>query len=251
MATVSCDHQIFQNIQAVVFDKDGTLARSESYLYQVGSLRVELLDTQVPGVGKRLAQALGLRQPNSHPPTVHPAGILAVASRQVTEFAAAAYVTETGWTWPEALDLVQAAFSEAELVLQPKSAYTPLIEGVFQLVQRLFQADIRMAIVSADTTDNIWDFIRRYELDAYVQFAAGADQEFQKPDPRLLYQTCQALAVAPEQTLVIGDADTDMRMARSAHAAGAIGVTWGWIDPPQLQQATIVIHHPTSMQVRG
>jgi phosphoglycolate phosphatase len=58
---------------------------------------------------------------------------------------------------------------------------------------------------------------------------------FSKPDPRLLQQACEALGVAVERTLVIGDSLADVLLARplagisqSAGAAGCIGFTGGW-----------------------
>ena len=50
MITVQCGTTIFSDIQAIVFDKDGTLADSAHYLRLLAQRRSRLLDALVPGI---------------------------------------------------------------------------------------------------------------------------------------------------------------------------------------------------------
>jgi phosphoglycolate phosphatase len=52
----------------------------------------------------------------------------------------------------------------------------------------------------------------------------GVDHKLTKPDPQLFIQACQTLQVRPEQTLMVGDAISDMIMAKTAGAAAAIAI---------------------------
>nr|WP_323808660.1 HAD family hydrolase [Nostoc sphaeroides] len=61
------------------------------------------------------------------------------------------------------------------------------------------------------------------------------------PIPLLFLQACQALAVEPGATLMVGDSVGDMQMARDAKAAGCIGITW-INKPDNVRGADVVIN---------
>lgn len=236
LATIQCGNVRFSLIEAVLFDKDGTLADSQAFLRSVGQKRSRLIDAQIPGVQEPLLMAFGLDGDR-----LNPAGLLAVGSRRENEIAAAAYVAETGRDWIEALRLVQSAFVEADRVFQRKADSTPLFQGAREVLQALATAGLKIGVVSADTTENVSDFVARYELEAWIQVALGIDQGPGKPDPTVFYQACTALGVAPERVLVIGDSEADIEMAKAAKAAGCVAVTWGWTQRAALRQADVSI----------
>ncbi len=236
MSAIHCRDKVFKNIQAVLFDKDGTLADAESFLKSLGHKRSRLVDAKVPGVQEPLLMAFGLggNQLDS-------AGLLAVGSRRENEIVAAAYVAETGRSWTEALEIASTAFAEADQYLPRKADHTPLFAGGLDLLKSLTAANLKLGILSADTTENVQDFVRKYQLEPLIHLSMGADEGPSKPDPRLFQQACAALGVVPAGTLMIGDAAADAIMAHAAGAAGCVGVTWGWAGPPPLASADIAI----------
>jgi len=236
MATIQCGDVSFAAIEAVVFDKDGTLANSQEYLRNLGQKRARLIDAQIPGVQEPLLMAFGLdaRQLN-------PAGLLAVGTRLENEIAAAAYVAETGRDWVESLSLVRSAFAEVDSILKRKADSTPLFDGALALLQALAGVAVPVCLLSADSTVNVQDFIDRYQLGSLVQVGMGMDTFPGKPDPSALLQLCKTLGVSPSRVLVIGDAVADLVMARSAGAAGCVGVTWGWTMATSLTQADALV----------
>jgi phosphoglycolate phosphatase len=236
----------FSAIEAVLFDKDGTLADSQAFLRSLGQKRARLIDAQIPGVQEPLLMAFGLDGER-----LNPAGLLAVGSRLENEIAAAAYIAETGRDWIEALTLVRSAFGEADRVFQRKADSTPLFDGALDTLKALSAAGIKVGIVSADTTANVSDFVARYELEAWVHVALGIDQGPGKPDPTIFYQACTALKVAPEHVLAIGDSTADIEMAKAAKAAGCVAVTWGWTQRASLLQADAVIASFSDIQLLG
>ncbi|XHX76569.1 MAG: HAD family hydrolase [Stenomitos frigidus ULC029] len=244
MTTIRCGTVQFTLIRAVLFDKDGTLADSQTFLRSLGQKRSRLIDAQIPGVQEPLLMAFGLNGDQ-----LNPAGLLAVGTRQENEIAAAAYVAETGRDWLESLTLVRSAFTEAERVFQRKSDHTPPFEGAREVLQALTEAGILVGITSADTTENVKDFVERYELGTCVQVGLGIDSAPGKPDPTIFYQACNLLGVSPETVLVIGDAAADMQMAKTAKAAGCVGVTWGWTQLVQLRQADTAIANFSDIQI--
>lgn len=246
MATIRCGSKTFQNIQAVLFDKDGTLADAESFLKSLGQKRSRLVDAQVPGVQEPLLMAFGLEADQ-----LNPAGLLAVGSRRENEIAAAAYVAETGRDWLESLEIAHSGFAEADKYLKRKADHTPLIDGGLDLLKSLTIAELKVGFLSSDTTENVQDFVRKYQLESYIQLQIGTDQGPTKPDPVLFQQACTALGVAPEATLMIGDSQADIKMACAAGAAGCIGFTGGWTTPLHLDSADVAIAQFDEVQVVG
>ena len=156
-------------------------------------------------------------------------GLLAVGTRQENEIAAAAYVAETGRGWVEALELVRFAFSEADGYLKRKAIHTPPFKGSQELLALLSSKGIKVGILSADSTANVEDFVQCYGLEDYIQVQMGAERGgMAKPDPACLRLACDFLNVSPTTTLMVGDSQADLSMARNANAAGFVAVTWGW-----------------------
>jgi phosphoglycolate phosphatase len=244
LATICCQNVTFPNIAAIVFDKDGTLANSQDFLRNLAQRRSRLIDAQVPGVQEPLLMAFGIE--NSQ---INPRGLMAVGTRRENEIAAAAYVAETGRDWIEALNLVHAAFIEADQYVSKKADHTPLFAGAIELIQSLAATGLKLAILSSDTTHQVQAFVQHYQLEPYFHSCLGTDSGPAKPDPLLLETVCAALNVSPAQTLVIGDSQADIQLAHAAGAAGCIGVTWGWTEAVDLEGADAIAQDFEQIQV--
>ena len=211
----------FENILAIIFDKDGTLEDSAAYWRMVGSERARLIDAQIPGVGEPLMMAFGIIDNN-----LNPQGLMAVGSRRENEIAAAAYIAETGRSWHESLEIAHSAFEEvAESKYLAKNSRTaPLYNDVRETFKSFNARGLKIGILSADSTKAIEEFVSKHELDDYVHICAGTDDEITKPDPQLYLQTCQGLGLLPEQTIVVGDSELDMAMGKAAKVSAAVGI---------------------------
>ncbi|MBF2067882.1 MAG: HAD family hydrolase [Calothrix sp. C42_A2020_038] len=219
MVSIRCREKIFYNIQAVLFDKNGTLEDSESHLLSLAKHCARIVDTQIPGTGEPLLMAFGV---NNN--ILDPAGLIAVASRHDTEVAAAAYIAETGRSWYESMNIARSALSEADKYVG--QVPSPLFPGTLHVLERLSQAGLKIGILSAATTNEVYDFVRVHDLGKYIQLQMGVDFGVGKPDPRLFLEACRKLEVDSSVTLMVGDSVGDMRMATNAGAAGCIGITW-------------------------
>ncbi|MEL6854111.1 MAG: HAD family hydrolase [Cyanobacteria bacterium J06607_13] len=243
MATLCCESHRFESIQAVLFDKDGTLARVETYLAAVGMARWQLLCDKEsalaggPGShrGAPLLAAFGLCDGK-----VDPAGLLAVGSRQENEVAAAAYLAAAGWDWIVALEVAKAAFDEAARRSQPKAAKTPLVEGVRPLLARLSRAGIHAGIVSADLQAEVSAFIEYNGLAEISWYCGASASTLPKTHPAFLRFACDAMGVEPSATLVIGDSAADWQLAQCG-AAGFFGMTGGWSSVPEIGPDVVAI----------
>jgi len=244
MATIRCGDVTFTDIAAVILDKDGTLADSQAYLRNLGLRRSRLLDAKIPGVQEPLLMAFGLDQQ-----WLNPSGLLAVGTRRENEIAAAAYIAETGRGWLESLAIAHSAFAEADRYLKDAANTTPLFVGSLEVLKFLSEAGLKLGILSAARTSRVQAFVKRHQLDPYIQLEQGVDEGPSKPDPTLFLQACQTLAVEPAATLMVGDSAGDIEMARRAGAAGCIGICWGSPQAAHLEAADVAISQLDEIQV--
>jgi phosphoglycolate phosphatase len=209
----------FPNIEAIIFDKDGTLQDSQDFLRNLAHKRSRLIDAQIPGIGEPLLMAFGVDGD-----TLDPAGLMAVGSRRENEIAAAAYIAETGRGWLESMEIARQAFQEADEWLKQDEVPAPLFVGGLDLLKRLHEAGVKLGILSADSTEAVNHFVDYYQLSPYIQLQMGVEADLSKPDPALFVQGCDRLGVTPAVTLMVGDSPGDMQMAAQAGAAGCIGM---------------------------
>jgi phosphoglycolate phosphatase len=242
MFTIRCLDRLFTNIQAVIFDKDGTLENSSDYLYQLAQKRTRLVDAQIPGVGEPLLLAFGVN--NSRLDT---AGLMCVGSRNENAVAAAAYIAETGRGWIEAKNIVDRAFTEADTMV-PNDLPGQMLPGSQELIDRLFQAGLPLGILSNAPSSDVQNFVRHHQLQPYLKLQMGADGAITKPNPILFLQACTQMGVEPAHTLMIGDSAGDIEMAQRAGAAGCIAIDWG-IAAPHLASADVIIQHLETIQL--
>ncbi len=219
MVTIKCRNVTFSNIQAILFDKNGTLEDSEAYLRSLAQKSARIVDAQIPGIGEPLLMAFGVNGS-----TLDPAGLIAVASRRETEIAIAAYIAETGKGWFESLAIARQALADAEKYIGTTPA--PMYVGSVEVLRNLSQAGLKIGILSAATLSEVRAFVNHHQLNDYIQSLIGVDEGPSKPDPVLFLQACNSLGVEPNTTLMVGDSVGDMQMARNAKAAGCIGITW-------------------------
>ena len=244
MVTIRCRDVTFPNIQAVIFDKDGTLEDSQVFLRELGQKRSRLIDAQIPGIGEPLLMAFGIDGE-----TLNPTGLMAVGSRRENEIAAAAYVAETGRGWLESLVIAQNAFAEADCYLKDAANTSPLFAGSLEVLKVLSDAGLKLGILSAATTQRVQAFVKGHKLEPYIQLQQGVDEGPSKPDPTLFLQACRSLGVTPASTLMVGDSVGDIEMAHRAGAAGCIGICWGTPEAAHLESADVVISQLDEIQI--
>ena len=240
MPSIHCLNHQFPDIQAIIFDKDGTLEDSGEYLRNLAQKRARLVDAQIPGVGEPLLMAFGVTGS-----TLDPTGLQAVGSRYENEIAAAAYIAETGRGWSESIEIVTRAFTEADRVME--SSIAAMFPGCVEVIKSLSNTGIKLGIVSAATTNQVVKFAQFHQLESYFQILLGSDQQFAKPDPRLFQFACQEMGVNPAQTLMVGDSIWDMQMATQGGAAGCIGISWQPSKP--LANADVMINNLLDLQL--
>ena len=252
MSKIICQDKIFTDIEAVFFDKDGTLEDSRIYLHQLATERIRLLASYQLGIEEHLPNIFGLK-----PEKIDPKGLMAVGSRKENELAAAAFIASSGCGWYQAQELAYQAFEEAAKNIIPSKKSSPMFPGTLPLLQQLITAQCQLGIISADSYFGINRFVEQEQLRDYFQVligsdrvsARGTDRVLQKPDPLLYLKACQSLDVEPQKTLMVGDSVGDIIMAQQAGAAGTIGICWDNSDTDHLSSADVTITHLEDIKI--
>jgi phosphoglycolate phosphatase len=227
------DH-VFNDIEAILFDKDGTLCDSVDYYKNLALRRARLMDAKVPGVQGQLELAFGVERGK-----LKPQGLMAVGSRYENMIAAAAYLAEMGLDWSEAKAITENAFLEADEYL-PFLQYAPLFSGVSDLLQALHRRGLKLAIVTADTQARAEAFVAAYKLP--IDLVLGTEPgDLDKPDPQLYRRACEKWGLPPERTLLVGDNLVDLAFGRHAGAGGVVAVTTGLGRAEELTAADLVL----------
>jgi phosphoglycolate phosphatase len=242
-------------LEAVLFDKDGTMSHSEPMLVALAQARVfhclALADLAADDperhhdLGDLLHRAYGLA-----PESVHPAGTMAVASRDQNLVVTATALVQVGLGWPEALAMAEAVFARTDALHGQGSEQRPApTAGLRPLLEALTLAGVRCAVISNDHVDGIEAFLAAHDLASYVQAVWSAEHQPRKPDPAAVLGLCDELGVAVESCALIGDANSDLRMARAAGVPVVLGYRAGWRRPVELDDSFLQLDHWEELRV--
>ena len=251
-------------IEAVLFDKDGTLSISEPELLTLAQARVFLCLERVES-GLRaeleplLRRAYGLRPPaEAAGAGICPAGITAVASRDHNLIATATTLVQVGMGWPEALAISEQVFAEADAADARRAAAgsardtSRTTEGLVTWLEQLQDAGVRCAVISNDDVAGIEHFLASHRLTPYFAAIWSAEHRPRKPDPAAVHGLCAQLGVPAARCALIGDANSDLRMAVAAGIPHqrALGYTAAWSSPPPLAEPHPLVHHWSELSLR-
>jgi phosphoglycolate phosphatase len=242
-------------LRAVLFDKDGTISNSEPMLQALAAARLalcrQLAEPQLKDLEQQdrltdlLARAYGVSSAG-----VDPAGITAVASRHHNLIATATVLVQVGLGWPEAQALSERVFSITDSLHGQLSEHRPqLTDGLSQLVTALAEAGVVCAVISNDHSEGICAFLEAHQIDQHFQGHWSAGHHPGKPDPGAVHGLCDTLGVEPSECALIGDANSDLRMAHAAGVPVVLGYRSGWRIPPALDAAVPQLQHWRELQL--
>ncbi len=240
------------DVDGVLFDKDGTLSHSEPHLIGLGRQRLQAAATVFRQAGHssracehlvdQLQRLYGINAAG-----VSPTGLLAVASRRQNLIATAATVAQLEASWPQALRIADVCFQLADQALTEQPS--PLLPGADRVLHELRAAGIRCAVISNDSRQGIERFLQIHGLHPLVSAIWSADDTPCKPDPVAVHRLCEQMQLDHRRCALIGDADSDLHMAREAGMALTLGYVAGWQQPPTLTGHEHLIQHWRNLQV--
>lgn len=113
---------------------------------------------------------------------------------------------------------------------------TNVYPGVIQLLIKLQEQDIKMAIVSNKLQSGVQSLYELYFKD-YLHTAIGAKEGIRKkPAPDTVLEALRKLNVSKEKAVYIGDSEVDIATAANV-GMNCISVTWGFRSRQELIDA--------------
>ena len=102
-----------------------------------------------------------------------------------------------------------------------------LFPHVLETIKAMHDRGLQLAICSSRGRPTLEGFVKTFRLEHYVSMVVSAnDVEHHKPHPEPVQKILAALGVAPEEAIVVGDANYDILMGRAA-GCRTVGVTYG------------------------
>ena len=245
------------DVEAVLFDKDGTLSHSEPDLLSLAQARVLACMQQVPDRQREPLRALLEKAYGLAEGRIHPAGVTAVAARDHNLIATATALAQVGLGWPEALAISEAVFADSDQGDRRRSgepgSTSDLTAGLRPLLEALHAAGVVCAVISNDDRSGIEHFLASHNLAGLFAGYWSAEHRPRKPDPAAVHGLCAELELAVGRCALIGDANSDLQMALAAGIPSqlCIGYTAGWSSPPPLAEPHPLIHNWSELRVQA
>lgn len=118
--------------------------------------------------------------------------------------------------------------------------YTKPFPGIPQLLDRLHQKDIKLAVASNKFQEGTEHLIKEFFPDIpFVAILGNRPNNPLKPDPEVVEEILQKAGLSKADTIMVGDSDTDMETAVNGGIRG-IAVGWGYRDMRGIEGLTVV-----------
>ncbi len=121
-------------------------------------------------------------------------------------------------------DMLVERYREHFLVLN--QSRSELFPGVETVLRELLENNYRLAVATGKSRRGLDRELEETGLGSYFLSTRCADEAFSKPHPQMLHDILDELGMDAQASLVIGDTEYDMQMAKNAGAA-ALGVSYG------------------------
>lgn len=108
-----------------------------------------------------------------------------------------------------------------------------LFQGAREIVEWLSERGYLLAVATGKSRRGLDESLTSTELAHAFHATRCADETFSKPHPEMLLQIVDELGVRASDTLMIGDTEYDLEMARNA-GTGALAVCYGAHEPERL-----------------
>lgn len=213
--------------ELIAFNKGGTLIEfREMWTAWVIELARRLEAATGLSLANRLFDAMGFDLSSQR---IDPQGRLALGSMANLRALVVDLLCETGLARQASKDAVAAAW----YVPDPVNETQPLVD-IPALFRALHKRGLKIAIATMDDrapTEAILAHLGAADLvDALVCADDGLPP---KPAPHMAWAMCRATGVDPAQTIVVGDAVTDLQMGRAAGVGLVVGVLTG-VTPKEM-----------------
>ena len=189
-----------------IFDFDGTLANTQTVIFQSWVLTCEQLDL----------------------PTVSLSQIRSMMGWSLVKIAQTIAKSED-------MDIVQTLIltykKNYQVICNTESSPIKLFDGTIEMLQNLKDSGKMLFVVSAKSSQTLNLTLKQLEIKKFFVEIIGADDVvFVKPNPEAIETLVSKYNLIKSETVMIGDALVDIQIGQNAKVK-TCGVTWGATDP--------------------
>lgn len=238
MVNILLNDLVIEDIDLMIFDKDGTLIDLYIYWSNMIRFRAESLQKELNLSEKQtneLIYEMGVDENNLR---LRPEGPVGVKKREIVTKTAADYLSSIGHK--NTMSLCIDIFKKVDAVSTTKfDEIIKPIDGLYELIKGLKDNNCKIAIATTDKTKRAELAIKFIKIDYAIDMIVGADDvKNGKPSPEMIEEICKNLNISQSNTAMIGDAITDVEMGINAKVKASIGVATGITPKHKLLEIT-------------
>ena len=239
MITIKNKNWQLEHVEAVFFDKDGTLIDSHVYWGKIIEIRsaalVAALDPQNKELYSELCRVMGwsLREKR-----LSPSGPIALVQRDVVIEIVMKYLLKSGFSISE--QEIGGIFTDVHKgFIGNMLPYIKIIAGVEPMLMRLKKRGVKLAVITTDAQNNTLEILQYLDIDKYFDLVVTKESTKEsKPGGMPALFALKSLKVKAENSICIGDAPMDILMGENARLKATIGVATGQITLEELMKYT-------------
>lgn len=187
-----------QEIKLLVFDWDGTLADSELFIVNAMQAAIKQHDLDMR-TRDEIRNIIGL-------------GLMEAAAVLFPELEQAGHAA-----------LADSYRQHYSATARGKTALFPEVK---ETLVKLQEQDYKLAVATGKSRKGLDNSLHETGIRDFFHITRCADETFSKPHPQMLFDIMEHLFIAPENTIMIGDSEYDLLMARNANVT-PVAVSYG------------------------
>jgi phosphoglycolate phosphatase len=238
MATIRTTEWEIEGVNAVLFDKDGTIIDSHRYWGRIIERRARAIlerYTIDPALFPRICMAMGWQVDLER---LREEGPIAILSREEVIAILSRFLSGLGIASSEAV-LAELFIREHTAFGSELYKYVNILPSVHEVIERFRACSVKIAVVTSDTVINTHKTLTHLGIDHLFDAVIGADSsKEQKTTGIPARMALDLLGVLPPDSVAIGDAPMDVLMAANGGMKACIGVSTGQIGLETLRRHT-------------
>jgi phosphoglycolate phosphatase len=256
MTNLIIDQQSYE-IEAILFDKDGTLLEFLELWGRFAELMTMQVIDQISSMGGGMlgldpSKLLGIEVDETGRLTGYDIqGPLSIGSIPEIEAILAWQLYRCGMPWNEAITRIREFQRQASIGMERERPAVP-VNGLIDFLEQCEKLQLPLCVVTSDYTQEAQKHLSWIHSDHYFREIIGSDQvTVGKPNPELIHIACQRIGVLPAKVALIGDTNGDMQMGKAAGVAVTIGISKNPAENGRLYQADYMISSYKQLSLSG
>jgi phosphoglycolate phosphatase len=246
MTNLFIDQQTYE-IEAILFDKDGTLLEFLELWGRFAQLMTMQVINQISSMGGEMygfdpSKLLGIEVAETGKLTGYDIqGPLSMGSMPEIEAILAWQLYRCGMSWNVAITRIREFHKQASVEMERERPAVP-IHGLIDFLEQCEKLQLPLCVVTSDYTQEAKKHLSWIHLDHYFREIIGSDQvTVGKPYSEMIHTACQRIGISPTKVVLIGDTNGDMQMGKAAGVALTIGISKNPAGSGRLHQADYMI----------